>query len=75
MAAQSPELLAKIALWRIKMREGTMTQEEYKEVIKTLRADRAAVTQSTAGSKVTRSRKAAASKPNGDDLLAELDKL
>lgn len=73
MAAQSPELLAKIAMWRIKMRDGTMSHEEYKEVIQTLRADRAAIAvQSTAGSKVTRARKTAAGKPNGDDLLAGL---
>ncbi len=75
MAAQSPELVAQIQLWRAKIAAKTMTPEEYKEVIRALRADRAAVTQSTAGSKVTKARKAAAGKPNGDDLLSELDGL
>lgn len=75
MAAQSPELVAKIQLWRAKIAAGTMTQEEYKEVLRMLRADRSAITQSTAGSKVARARKVAASKPNGDDLLSELDAL
>lgn len=75
MAAQSPELIAQIQLWRAKIRDGAMTQEEYKNVIRTLRADRAAVQQSTAGSRVTKARKAASGKPSGDDLLSELDNL
>lgn len=75
MAAQSPELIAQIQLWRAQIREGRMTPEDYKQVIKTLRADRAAVQQSTAGSRTTKARKATSGKPSGDDLLDELDKL
>jgi len=71
MAAQSPELIAQIQLWRAKIAAKEMTQDEYKKVILALRADRAAVMQSTAGSKVTRARKT--EKPDGDDLLAALD--
>ena len=73
MSAQSPEMQLKIAEWRQKAREGTLTQDEMKEAIAALRKDRGSVAQATAGSKTTRTRKAAAAKPNSDDLLSELD--
>lgn len=75
MSAQSPELQLKIQMWRQKAREGTLTQDEMKEAIAALRKDRGSVAQATAGSKVSRSRSTAAKKPNGDDLLSELEGL
>ena len=75
MSAQSPELQMKIQEWRAKAREGTLTQEEMREAIAALRKDRGSVTQATAGSKTTRTRTAAAKKPDGDDLLSELEGL
>lgn len=71
--AQSPEMQIKIAEWRRKSREGTLTQEEMKEAILTLRQDRVGAAATSAGS---RAKKASAKTPiNSDDLLAELDKL
>lgn len=75
MSAQSPELQLQIMAWRAKSREGTLTQEEMKEAIAALRKDRGSVPQATAGSKTTRSRAAAAKKPDGDDLLSQLEGL
>lgn len=62
-----------IELWRQKSRDGTMTLEEYKQVIQHLRAGRKATPQTTSGSKS----KAKTAKPavSGDDLLSELDGL
>ncbi len=76
MSAQSPDLQAKIQLWRAKAREGTLTQDEMREAILALRRDRLSIsTPSTAGSKVNKARAITKAKPNGDDLLAELDAL
>jgi len=75
MSAQSPELQMKIQEWRAKAREGTLTQDEMREAIAALRKDRGSVTQATAGSRTTATRKAAAKKPDGDDLLSQLEGL
>lgn len=76
MSAQSPDLQAKIQLWRAKAREGTLTQDEMREAILALRRDRLSISApATAGSKVNRTRAVAKAKPNSDDLLAELDNL
>lgn len=75
MSTMSPELLLKIQEWRAKSAEGTLTQDDMREAIAALRRSRAAVPQATAGSRVTAGRKAAAAKPNSDDLLSELDGL
>lgn len=75
MSAQSPELQMKIQEWRAKAREGALTQDEMREAIAALRKDRGSVAQATAGSKTTAARKAAAKKPDGDDLLSELEGL
>lgn len=75
MSAQSPELQLKIQQWRQQCRDGTMSAEDYKQVILHLRGDRAKAAQPTAGSRVTKSRTAAAKKPDGDALLGELDAL
>lgn len=75
MAAQSPELQMKIQQWRQQARDGTLSQDEMREIVAVLREDRGATTQATAGSRVSASRKTAAKKPNGDDLLTELEGL
>ena len=71
--ALSPEAQAKVQLWRQKAREGTLTQDEMREAIITLRQDRiaAAATSATSRAKkaATREKKAV----NSDDLLSELD--
>lgn len=74
-AAQSPEMQLKIQEWRAKAREGTLSQDEMREAIAALRRDRGAIPPATAGSSVNKARKAAAAKPNSDDLLSELDNL
>jgi predicted RNA-binding Zn ribbon-like protein len=63
---------AQVEVWRNKCREGTMTLEEYKQVIIALREGRKATSQATSGSKA---RKAKPTPISGDDLLSELDKL
>ena len=71
----SPELLLKIQEWRAKVRDNTITKAELTEAIAALRQGRAAVPQASAGSRATRTAKAAAAKPNGDDLLSQLEGL
>lgn len=66
---------AQVDLWRQKCRDGTMTQEEYKQVIIALRAGRKATPQATGGSKTKAAAKAKPQAASGDDLLAELDGL
>ena len=73
--AQSAELQAKIAIWRQRCREGTMTQEEYKEVLRELRADRVKAGEVSAASKARKSTATAKKNINSDDLLGELDGL
>ena len=69
--AQSPEMQAKLGVWREKARAGTLTQDEMREAIAALREDRSrAVTTQTASK--ARAKKAVVS---SDDLLAELDGL
>lgn len=65
----SPELQSKIALWRQKAVQGTLTQEEMKEAILALRADRVGAAVASAASKRS---KAKAEIPDADDLLAEM---
>ena len=66
------DLQLKVAEWRAKARAGTLTLEETREAIKVLRAGRAAVAQSTSG---TKARKAKEPTKTGDDLLSELEGL
>lgn len=71
----SPEMNAKIQLWRQKAREGTLTQDEMKEAIAALRQDRIGA---SGRNEATRERKATAkakASVNSDDLLNELDGL
>lgn len=67
--AQTPELQAKIAIWRAKAVEGTLTEEEMKEAILALRAGR---TSAAHASDQARRTKAKAAIPSADDLLNEL---
>ena len=68
----SPELQSKIALWRSKAADNTLTVEEMKEAIAALRGERHA-----AASQTPAARRKAAVKiiPSADDLLAELGDL
>jgi hypothetical protein len=56
---QSPELQSKLALWRQKSIDGTITLEELKEAVKIMRADRhAALDAQMKSSSTTRAKKA-----------------
>lgn len=48
---QSPELLAKIAGWRNKQREGTMTPDDWREAMLVLRSARTGAQAARAASK------------------------
>lgn len=67
------DLQMKVAEWRRKAREGTLTKEEMKDAIQVLRRGRSLIAAASGGSKINRAAKAA--KPNGDDLLSELEGL
>ncbi len=73
--AQSPEMQAKIQLWRQKAREGTLTQEEMREAIAALRQDRVRAASASATSRGKRVTTRAKANINSDDLLGELDNL
>lgn len=68
-------LQMKVEEWRNKSRAGTMTLEDMKEAVKVLRAGRSLIAQATGGSKTNKTAKAKAAKPDGDDLLSELEGL
>jgi len=70
---QSPELQSKIALWRQKAIDGTLTPEDMQEAVLALRADRRGA--SVASGKATAARKKAAAPkvvPTADDMLNDL---
>lgn len=67
----SPELSAKIASWRLKAAEGTLTEDEMREAILHLRQGRVSAAVAARTSK-TKTRVAA---PAAADLLNELDGL
>ena len=73
--AFTPEMQAKIQLWRQKAREGTMTVEEYREVIAALRQDRVAAAGASASSKERKATAKAKKDIDSDGLLNELDGL
>ncbi len=68
----SPELVSKIAIWRQHAAAGTLTQDQMKEAIMALRADRVGASIASAASQ---RKKAKAEIPSADDLLDELDGL
>jgi hypothetical protein len=65
----SPDMNAKVQLWRDKARNGTLTQDEMKEAITALRTER----QSIGAAKGVRG--TAKKIINSEDLLSELDNL
>lgn len=66
---QSAEIQAKIASWRLKAADGTLTEEEMKEAIVILREGR---TTALVASATAKRAKASAAIPNATDLLNEL---
>lgn len=66
------ELQAKIASWRLRAAEGTLTLDEMKEAITHLRAGRLSAASAAATAKRTTSTKRTVI-ANSDDLLNELD--
>lgn len=70
---QSPEVQSRIATWRQKAIDGTLTKEEMLEAIVLLRQDRRSASVASAGAATAR-KKAAAPKvvPTADDLLSDL---
>ena len=63
------DLTSKIALWRSKAADGTITLEEMKDAILALRQDRRAAAVSSATAKRAAAK---ATIPNAEDLLKEL---
>lgn len=70
----SPEMQSKIAAWRLRAAEGTLTQEEMKEVIITLRQGRLAAGQA-AKTTAAKRKKAFAEIPVAGDMLSEIEDL
>lgn len=69
---QSPELQGKIAVWRQKSKDGTLTVDDMREAIASIRGDRKSAAHSSEQSKRT---KAKAAVPDAKTLLADLGKL
>ena len=65
----TPETNSKIAVWRQKALEGTLTVDELKSAVEVLRGDRRGA---SVASEASRRGKAKAVVPSADDLLAEL---
>jgi len=66
-----PATQSKIALWRQKAQEGTLSEEEMLEAVRIIRAGR--MSAAVATEKATSRKKAAAvAAPSGDDLLGEM---
>ena len=68
----TPELQAKIAAWRQRAAENTLTKDEMIEIVRIYRAGRMAAAQSASAAKRKR---AIAEIPSATDLLNELDGL
>lgn len=71
----SPEMQAKIQIWRQKHREGTLSPEEYREALKAIREDRVGAAATSAASRGRKTASRAKANVNSDDLLSELDGL
>ena len=70
---QSPEVQARIAQLRARSNDGTITDDEYREAIALLRADR--VSSVYSGEKRASRAKAKAAIPDALDMLSELEGL
>lgn len=68
----TPEIQARIAIWRRKAIDGTLSDEEMKEAVDLLRAGRVTA---AAASAASRSKRAVKIIPSADDLLDELKDL
>jgi hypothetical protein len=68
----TPEINAKVAIWRQRAIDGTLTLEEMKEAILVLRGGRVSA---AATSESSRRKKAKVEVPSADDLLNELGEL
>lgn len=68
----SPELVSKIAHWRAKAANGTLTADEMREAIAALRADRVGAAVASTTSKAS---KVKAPPPDASSLLDELEGL
>lgn len=68
----TPEMMGKIAVWRQKALDNTLTLDEMKEAIKALRGDRVGA---SIASEKSRTKKAPKMQVSADDLLAELGDL
>ena len=68
----SPETQMKIAVWRQKAMEGTLTLEEMREAVIIMRGDRK--NSANAAASGARRAKAKAAIPSADDMLEELGK-
>lgn len=68
----SPELQAKIASWRAKAVDGTITKEEMQEAILLMREGRRGAAIASEKSAATRVTKAKAVVPTAEDMLKEL---
>jgi len=65
----SPELASKIAIWKAKALNNTLTKEEMREAVALMRGDRKGA---AAMSETAKKKKAKADIPDGDDLLRDL---
>jgi len=72
MAINSPETLARIAEWRAKALNNTLTVEDMREALRTMRGDRAGA---AFASDASRRKKAKAEIPDAQSLLDELGEL
>ncbi len=72
MSAQSPELQSRIAIWRAKAIDGSLTLEDMKEAVRAMRAGRISAAYS---SEAARRSKAKSTVKDGDELLKELEGL
>lgn len=68
----SPEFLSKVARWRARAIEGTLTEAEMVEAVKEMRAGRYGAAMATEKAKTTRAKAAV---PDADDLLKEMGDL
>lgn len=71
----TPEMQAKIQLWRQKAREGTLTQDEMREAMAALRQERVNAAATSEKSRAKKATTRAKANINSDDLLGELDNL
>ena len=68
----TPELNAKISVWRQAAIEGTLSQDDLREAIAALRGDRRGA---AVASEKSKTKKAIREIPSADDLLSEIGEL